>query len=47
MMNKPPIPLITLITISQATHATHHAKHIIIGGVHSNLGGLFSSDGFV
>ena len=47
MMKKLPMPIITLITVCQPTHSAHHAKHIVVSGVHSNLGGLFSSDGFV
>ena len=34
-----------LVTVGKSTHTTHNAKHVVVSGVDTDLGGLCASDG--
>ena len=36
--------ILCLIGVSKTTHAAHHTEHIVVSGIHANLGGVFASN---
>ena len=37
----------TLIAVSESTHAAHHAQHVVVRGVHADLGRRADTHGVV